>query len=441
MNKYQKNMESINPPEGLEKRVLAAAIAESAKIRHRRFKPAAVLIAAALAILLCIGAAASGIYYGLVVLPGRGVVDAGENIPLVLGEVLAFGERQIDYVVLNRGETNELRVIITDGKNDSADSFDMHKLTGDKYGSFGVVKNSYYTGLTAEADGESYALAPIDEENDGEFSYFDVYVCSDFPDVQSFTLSAPTGETAQIILTEYSDANVIEQNFGPVTLRVLPMAQGSRYVFFDIENRALGENWITETVPSIVLLDENGEKGCITTCKARHIVRGGREIYEIIGRMEEGLGGHIVGFDLGENGLPMTSKADFGASPAVIALDITLPKEGETISFDEPMVIFDRDGFRIAASEMTMNNGELEFVITNEGFLTIPDGMELTYFYGVCSICNEDGGTIYRSSGGRGSQSGENLTIVLEFEPVGEYEEGEKLTMQFGEVSVSYRLR
>lgn len=439
MNKYQKSMENITPPEGLEDRVVAAVRAESAgrgsRVSQRRLRPAAMLIAAAMALLLCIGAAASGIYYSLVILPGRGVVDVGDRVPLVLDEVIPFGERQIDYAVLNYGDTNELRVIVTDGSSD----FDMHKLTGDIHGDFEVVRTNFYTGLNAEADGVSYSLAPIDEESGGEYSKFDVYVCSDFPDVRSFTLSAPTGESVELSLTEYSDANVIEHSFGPVTLRVLPMSKGSRYVFFDVENHALGDDWAAEMVPSITLIGENGEEGYITTYMGIYRSRSESDMYELVGRMESGMTGRIADFSFNDLSHPMNARLkNCQDYVSVSELSFALPSEGETAVPDEPIVLFDHGGFRIAASKVTMKDGKLEFTVTGDDIQSKPAGIELIHFYGCGTITDQDGRQLFRlsESGGQPINGGEE---ILTYEQTDESDASGSLFIKYKLDGISYK--
>lgn len=440
MDEYRKNMENINPPKGLDERVLAAARAEAAghnRKYQRHIRPAAVLIAAAMALLLCIGAAASGIYYSLVIMPGRGIVDTGAAVPLVLNEVIAFGERQIDYAVLERDETNELRVIVTDGMNDSAD-FDVHKLTGDKYSDFKVERKSYYSSLTADVDGVSYALSPIQEESGEEYSKFDVYVCNDFPDVRSFALSAPTGETAEIVLEEYSGANVIEHSYGPITLRVLPMAKGSRYVFFDVENSALGDEWAVEIPSAVTLICDNGEKGYITNYKGVYHSSEKADMYEIVGRMENGVTGRIVDFSFNELSHPMNAKLKNNYVEIMTSeINFTLPAEGETVILDEPIVLFDNGGFRIAASKVSIEDGELKFTVTGDDILSKPEGIELLFFYGSSIITDYDGRQLYRIVTSSG-QLLEDTCQTLVYERTDDYSVSDRLQIKSVLESIHY---
>ncbi len=425
-------MGKIHPDADLAAAVLAHAQEEGTGRGHARSKRlTAVLIAAVLCIVLCVGTGASAVYLmqSRAYFPGKGMVDVNtESIDpdaeadiWVLDEVVSFGEYTIDYAILAGGE---LRVLITGAGNELEDRTTPEML---EKGLVAAKRRIAFDTVTATTpDGIATELKLIKQfETEGEYSYLDTFVGADVPHAKQFSLTAENGRQAELTLVPYDEESaVIEKDAfdGAITVRVIPLARGSQYIYFDYSINFLNENWQLMGVSlGIDLVNEEGYVVDIADIHSSGNVRYDR--YESIGYFAEPMYDKIVKIRIPDWMHVTVGQYERPYPVTLHPLPQNLPGEGERIAFDEPFVLFTTDGFTAAASEMWMENGIYYLLMTSDT-ISAPDGFDLRSTSCYIALRTEDGRWFRNQSSKVDTDIEGYTTMVHKLTPV------EKMTMQ-----------
>lgn len=401
MNKYRENMERIQPPVGLENAVLARVRdGEENSIRVNTKKMTVVLLVAVMCTLLCIGAGASAVYWmqNRAYFPGKGMVDVktesldpeGEPNIWVLDEVVSFGEYTVDYAILSGGE---LRVLMT-GDGNELETRPIAPEMLEKGLTPAKRRIAFDTVTATTTDGIATELKLIKQfETETEYSYLDTFVGTDVPHAKQFTLTAENGRQAELTLVPYDEESaVIERDAfdGAITFRVIPLARGSQYIYYDYSINFMEEPWQLAAIwySGLDLLNEEGNVVKPVRTHAGGNTRAHR--FEVIGYFDEPMYDKIVDMRLPEK---VTFDMAYGKRPHIVTthpLPQNLPGEGERIVFDEPFLLFTMDGFTAAATEMWMENGAYYLLMTSDT-ISAPDGFELKSVSCYIALRTEDG--------------------------------------------------
>lgn len=443
MKQYREKMEKIQPSAGLEETVLARARARGST-PDRRIRPAklgAVLVAAALCIALCVGVGASAIYrwQSSVFIPGVGitdvVVEGSESLEdmqiWVLDEVVPLGDKQVDYVVLApTGDGYELRVIVTRGAEDTNENYSMYQWLEAEDGTRTRVRNSHFGTLTAVfADGSTTEVAAISGNGENELDRLDTYIGADFPMQPAFTLRTPQGDEAAISLVAYDEkTHIVEKSNDLLTVRMFPLAKGSRYVLVDGTTPLLGEGWEKPDVYLVAPIDENGTK--LKPSMNVDIDLGydyGEGEFETLIFLKEVPQSRIV--DCSLDHVWISSNRLYKVD-TIVALSEPMPGEGERTTFTEWLTLFEQDGVSIIMTGISVKNG-LPVLYMRQGGL-LENGMSVSLVSSRFYLRTQDG-KYYSPGHGSSRGEGEMMSLTHEMWLVEEPEMIKELDAIYGE--------
>lgn len=288
-----------------------------------------------------------------------------------------------------------------------------------------MEKNSYFGTLTAVfADGSTAEITATSAEEDNLKNYLtrlDTYVSANFPEQTSFTLRTPRGDETEISLVEYDEkTHIVEKRNDKLSVRMFPLAKGSRYVLVDGKSTLLDERWVP-SVDLVAPIDENGNKLTASMNVSIDLdldyVAGDFETLILLKEVPQS---RIV--DCSLDYVLISSNYRYVVE-RIIPLSEPLPAEGERVTFAEPLTIFNEGGIWIQVVGMSTKDGEL--ILYMKGNRTWENGFQVST--NRSSYLRAADGTYYDLARSTGRGEGDTWTSTDRYRRVDEEAEAKMI--------------